>query len=642
MESEESKQKGESIERKEPFNRSVIPDSTPLQPYEEEQDLEQESIESIKEYADKVEQEARIISNSNLKKKKSKLWRLFKILIFIAVVYYIWAFIKNFQQRDTFYSFIHDIPFIGKSFGGKDSKIVTSSSLKQTTGATVSKEQNSAIDQEVQNLSVQKPVIIQNSFADLVGNANQSVVSIATRGYVSSDKSLTKDGNIDSLYAFFIDSYRNKKYRGLGSGFVVSQDGYIVTNYHVVRDVESITVHFLNGSFYKTKLDSYDEISDIALLKAEGAVNLPALRFGDSNRVRAGDWILAVGSPFGLGFSVSFGVISAKDRFISRSFVKFLQTDAAINRGNSGGPMINMLGEVIGINTSMASNNGGSVGVGFAIPSNQASSIISQLKENGRVLRGWLGVKVTEIGKQDSIVDEITKKGVLVYQVLSGSPAAKIGLKRGDIIYRLNDIEVSNVADFASILMSSNISDSMNIYYISGTKRMTKSVVLGEKQKGKKNSESESLAKEKRAEDNMGNGQSDTNKPEIKDIRIKESDYIKKQQQKNAVITTPIKGKHFEGMGIEFAELEGNYIKDFGFREESEGVVIISVVEKENLNRNLRPGLLLRKVNNMPVSNIDSLRKVVSSMKKEEDVIFLLEDNKGNKFFVSKQNKKYI
>ncbi len=631
MESEENKQKDEQTagnkDSLNPSLSSVSNFSLGEEEALEEQNLEHESIESIREYADRIEQEVKSVSDNNLRKRKgkSKLWRIIKILLVIAILYFIWVFIKNFQQKNAFYSFIHDIPFIGKFFADEDITVFDSSSPEGVNALTKEKGAGNRIEN---NLSMPQKSLIQNSFADLVGNANQSVVSITTRGYVSSDKSITKDGNIDSLYAFFINDYRNKKYRGLGSGFVISQNGYIVTNYHVVRDVEYITVHFLDGRFYNTKLDSYDEISDIALLKVEGTTDLPALQFGDSNKVRAGDWILAVGNPFGLGFSVSFGVISAKDRFISRSFIKFLQTDAAINRGNSGGPMINMLGEVIGINTAMASNNGGSVGVGFAIPSNQASYIISQLKEHGRVLRGWLGVKITEIDKHDNIIDVITKEGVLVYQVLPNSPAEEIGLKKGDVIYKLNDVTIDNIATFASVLMSSNIGDSMEVYYSRGDKKAVVRTILGAKQKDKKSQEPV------------------TNKQKVASGKINESQYTTKinkkgnleKQQNDVVVST--NGQHLEGMGIKFAELKGSYVKDFGFDQKSKGVVIIEVSHNGVLNPNLRPGLLLRKVNNIPVENINSLEKAMSNIKEEENIIFLLEDNKGNKFFISKQSNK--
>lgn len=226
----------------------------------------------------------------------------------------------------------------------------------------------------------------------------------------------------------------------LGSGFIIDPDGYVVTNNHVIDGADEITVILEGGDRLEAKVVGRDAKTDLALLKIDADEPLPYVSFGDSDAARVGDWVVAVGNPFGLGGSVTAGIISARGRDIHAGpFDDFLQVDAPINRGNSGGPLFSTSGEVIGINTAIYSPNGGNVGIGFATPSSLARTVIAQLREKGSVERGWLGVTIQSV--TDDIADSLgldEAEGALVSKVLPDSPAASAGLQQGDVILALN------------------------------------------------------------------------------------------------------------------------------------------------------------------------------------------------------------
>ncbi|MBL8687180.1 MAG: Do family serine endopeptidase [Alphaproteobacteria bacterium] len=232
----------------------------------------------------------------------------------------------------------------------------------------------------------------------------------------------------------------------LGSGFIIDPTGYIVTNHHVIEGATRISVRLYDNRVFQAKLIGADPKTDLALLKIESSKPFPFVPWGDSEKTKIGEWIMAIGNPFGLGGSVSIGIISASQRNIHNGpYDDYLQTDAAINQGNSGGPMFNMRGEVIGINTAIISPSGGSVGLGFAISANLARDIIDQLRQNGRVLRGWIGVNI------QSVSDDMAASlglapgtGALVSGVVANSPAEKAGLKKGDVIAKINNRDLTS------------------------------------------------------------------------------------------------------------------------------------------------------------------------------------------------------
>ena len=242
-----------------------------------------------------------------------------------------------------------------------------------------------------------------------------------------------------------------QKERGQGSGFIISSDGYIMTNNHVVSDADKVTVQLLDGREYDAKVVGTDPPTDVALIKIDADEKLPFLTLGDSDKLEVGDWVLAFGNPFGLSHTLTAGIVSAKGRsgIGLNDYENFIQTDAAINPGNSGGPLVNLDGEVIGMNTAIFSRSGGYMGIGFAIPINMAKNVRQQLIAHGSVTRGRLGVMIQDLTKDlaDSFnIDQ--REGILIAQVMEDSPAQKAGLKQGDVILELNGDKVDKVAAF--------------------------------------------------------------------------------------------------------------------------------------------------------------------------------------------------
>ncbi len=258
----------------------------------------------------------------------------------------------------------------------------------------------------------------------------------------------------------------------LGSGFIIDPAGYVVTNNHVVANADKVTVIFQDGSKHPAKVLGRDTKTDLALLKIDAKEPLPYVSWGDSNVAQVGDWVLAVGNPFGLGGTVSSGIVSARGRDIhSGPYDDYLQLDAAINRGNSGGPTFNLDGQVIGINTAIYSPNGGSVGIGFAIPSSLAKPVIDQLREHGKVERGWLGVQIQEVTPEIAKSLNLPKaEGALVADVTAGSPAAKAGLKQGDVILSFNGHEVAKVRDLPIVVAQTPVGEKAKVEVFRGGK----------------------------------------------------------------------------------------------------------------------------------------------------------------------------
>lgn len=235
---------------------------------------------------------------------------------------------------------------------------------------------------------------------------------------------------------------------GLGSGFIISTDGLIVTNNHVIEGATTVTVKFADGSKHDAKVIGADPLTDIALLDIEGS-NLPAVAFGSSDAMRVGDEVIAMGNPFGLGGTVTTGIVSAKDRDIhSGPFDSFIQTDAAINRGNSGGPLFNNKGEVIGVNTAIFSPDGASAGIGFAVPSDLVSTVVADLEDDGKIDRGWLGVQIKPVSEEvASVLGLEAGQGTMIEKVMDGTPARKAGLQSGDIVLSFDGTKINEARD---------------------------------------------------------------------------------------------------------------------------------------------------------------------------------------------------
>lgn len=307
---------------------------------------------------------------------------------------------------------------------------------------------------------------LPGSFADLVESVKPAVVNISISGTAKGfEKNMPQfrfpeGSEMDEFFKRFFDQMPRKGERGgrkmqsLGSGFIVDAEGHVVTNNHVVNNADEITVILDDGTELDAKLVGTDKKTDLALLKVESDKDLPYVTFGNSERSRVGDWVIAIGNPFGLGGTTTTGIISARGRDInSGPLDDFIQVDAPINRGNSGGPLFNTKGDVIGVNTAIFSPNGGNVGIGFAIPAEIAQSVITQLKETGMVQRGWLGVHIQTVSEEiaDSL-DMDRAEGALVTQVVSDSPAEEAGLEAGDVILNFDGEPVGKLKDLPRLV----------------------------------------------------------------------------------------------------------------------------------------------------------------------------------------------
>ena len=306
-------------------------------------------------------------------------------------------------------------------------------------------------------------------FTEIVAEAKDSVVNISTKTLPKRSSSrqnrgpsIPPDSPFGELFEKFFDpedfERRRRDGRSLGSGFIISDDGYILTNHHVIADADEVIVRMSNRKEYLARVVGSDKASDVAVLKVE-AEDLPMLEIGDSDALQVGEWVLAIGSPFGFDHSVTAGIVSAKGRSLpSDNYVPFIQTDVAINPGNSGGPLFNLDGEVIGINSQIYSRTGGFMGLSFAIPIELAVDIATQIRKTGTVSRGWLGVLIQEVTRElaESFGME-NPHGALVSKVLDGSPAAAAGLRVGDVIVEFNGETVSRSSALPPLVGRSSV-----------------------------------------------------------------------------------------------------------------------------------------------------------------------------------------
>ena len=323
------------------------------------------------------------------------------------------------------------------------------------------------------------------SFADIAEKLMPSVVNISTTQTITTKANpfpfeFPPGSPFEEMFKEY-NTPQERKATSLGSGFIIDKKGLVITNNHVVDSAENIFVRVNGGKEYNAKVIGADPLSDVAVLEIISEENFIPVKFGDSDKARIGDWVVAIGNPFGLGGTVTAGIISARNREIGLSrYEDYIQTDASINQGNSGGPLFNLEGDVIGINTAILSPSGGSSGIGFAIPSNSAKRVIDQLIEFGETKRGWLGVRIQEVSKEIAEVEKLDKpKGALVASVAEGSPSDKAGIKAGDIILEFDGKKVDTMKTLPKIVAKTNVGKSVIVKVWRNKKLILKKVILG-------------------------------------------------------------------------------------------------------------------------------------------------------------------
>ncbi|CTQ48447.1 Do family serine endopeptidase [Jannaschia donghaensis] len=331
-----------------------------------------------------------------------------------------------------------------------------------------------------------------DTFADLVDQVSGAVVNITTNTTVTAGARGPNSGNpLDDFFEEFrrrgqpegeIPQPPSRRGSALGSGFVISEDGYIVTNNHVIENADEILIEFFSGQELPAELIGTDPNTDIALLKVEYGTPLPFVPFGDSDAMRTGDWVMAMGNPLGQGFSVSAGIVSSVGRELSGAYDDYIQTDAAINRGNSGGPLFNLDGQVIGVNTAILSPTGGSIGIGFAMSSNVVTNVVDQLQEFGETRRGWLGVRIQDVDEELAEALGLERaRGALVTDVPDG-PAKDAGVEARDVILTFDGTDVADTKELVRTVGNAPVDKAVRVVIFRDGETQTLLVTLGRRE----------------------------------------------------------------------------------------------------------------------------------------------------------------
>ncbi len=430
------------------------------------------------------------------------------------------------------------------------------------------------------------------SFADLVESQKPSVVNISTTSVVkqrgifpgipNNSPFGDKDPFEDFFKKFFGDTPQKEfKRQGLGSGFIVSKDGYVVTNNHVIDRAEDVEVVLEDGSKYEAKVVGKDPKTDLAVLKIEPDGDLEAVVLGNSDNLKIGEWVMAIGNPFGLGYTVTAGIVSAKGRSLGLgAYDDFIQTDAPLNPGNSGGPLFNLKGEVVGVNTAIVARG---QGIGFSIPVNLAENIITQLTSEGKVTRGWLGVLIQaitpEISESLGLKDT---KGALVADVTPDSPADKAGLKRGDIVVEFEGTRIDEFSDLTKMVGVASPGESKSLKALREGKVVNITVELGE----------------------------------LKDEKAKKSEEKTEDEQREIIVKdiTP--------------QISERYNLD-----KKSGVIITNVKRGSGAwDAGLRPGDIILKVDKTDITSVEVFNKFVEQVPEEKLSLFLLQRGKSTRY----------
>ncbi len=449
-----------------------------------------------------------------------------------------------------------------------------------------------------------------DSVADVAEGLQDSVVNISTTQTLkgTAENAPGGPGPKGSPFEEFFDDFFDdedseglpRKVSSLGSGFVIDPSGLVVTNNHVIEGADEIIINFTDGTKLKvTKILGHDPKTDLALLKVEPKKPLKAVTFGDSGKMRVGDWVMAIGNPFGLGGSVTVGIISATKRDINAGpYDDFLQTDAAINRGNSGGPLFDMDGHVIGVNTAIISPTGGSIGIGFAVPSNSAVQVIDQLKQYGETRRGWLGVQVQNVTEEIATGLGLQEpKGALVAKVSPDSPAAAAGLQPSDVILTFDGQPIENMRSLPRAVAATSIGKSVAVELLRKGQHLDLTVTVGRLPEGEE------------AEDAVKSEDAPAPEPEREDL-----------------------------LGLSIAPLTDELRERYKIGRAIEGVVITEVKPNSPAaQKNVKPGDVIVEVTQEKVKQPQDVKSRLLAVKKSgrRSVLLLLSDTKGELRFVA-------
>jgi serine protease Do len=445
-------------------------------------------------------------------------------------------------------------------------------------------------------ITIPSPSQLSSEFSKIAKQVEPAVVNINTETIIkapSRDRRQSPFGHpqeepFDMFERFFGGQdtpRRDMKTRALGSGFIVDKAGYIITNFHVVEKADTINVSLASGDEYRAKVVGKDEGTDIAVLKVEAKKDLPVAKLGNSDGMTQGDWVLAIGSPFGLEQTVTAGIISATGRSGSR-YQRFLQTDAAINQGNSGGPLVNMAGEVIGVNTAILTSSpmGGNAGVGFALPSSTAANIYNQLVKTGKVTRGAIGIQMQTdaTGATLRALGASDGKGVVVSKVTpADGPAARAGLKQGDVIREINGRKLNDSLELSSVVAELTPGKSVSLKYLRDGQEQTASLTIDDRAK-----------------------------------------ILPKEDGSPVEESEPERGGTKLGMTV--LGLTTQQARDFDMQP-GEGVLVTNVqVGGVADDAGIRVRDVILQINKMPVRNAEELRDIVSKLKPESEVLFLI------------------
>tara|TARA_B100001057_G_scaffold353532_1_gene355428 strand:- start:58 stop:1389 length:1332 start_codon:yes stop_codon:yes gene_type:complete len=423
------------------------------------------------------------------------------------------------------------------------------------------------------------------SFADLAERLMPSVVNISTTMTITTQSNpfpfqFPPGSPFEDMFKEF-GAPQERQSSALGSGFIIDEKGIVVTNNHVISDAEDIIVRVNGDKEFKAKVIGADPLSDIAVLQLDTKEKFIPVKFGNSDKARIGDWVIAIGNPFGLGGTVTSGIISARNRSIGLTrYEDYIQTDASINSGNSGGPLFNMNGDVIGINTAILGRNG-SIGIGFSIPSNSAKLVIDQLIEFGETKRGWLGVRIQDVTKEIAEIEKLDKpRGALVASVAENSPSDEAGVKAGDIILEFNGEKIEEMKELPIIVARTEVGKKVKVKIWRDKKEIIKTITLG---------------------------------------RLETSEDFKVTEKKK-----PIKETIIEDLKITVRELNNEDIKNRNLPNQTKGLVITKIENNSSLINTIETESIILEAQKKKIRTPDDLRSVVKQVLKSNQKTILL------------------